>query len=82
MKSTAAAAGPPDTGLNDGGPRGCTGRRQGNSRRRISQLTHSQAMVGKAKGWFEKAMGPDVKADWKTLNAGPSAIEAHATSGG
>src|SRR6185437_8428995 len=39
-------------------------------------ITHPQAMVGKANGWFEKAMGPQVKIDWKTFNAGPSAIEA------
>ena len=39
-------------------------------------ITHPQAMVGKANGWFEKAMGPDVKIEWKSFNAGPSAIEA------
>jgi len=39
-------------------------------------ITHPQAMVGKANGWFEKAMGPSVKIEWKTFNAGPSAIEA------
>jgi len=39
-------------------------------------ITHAQAMAGKANGWFEKAMGPGVKIDWKTFNAGPSAIEA------
>jgi NitT/TauT family transport system substrate-binding protein len=39
-------------------------------------ITHSQAMVGKANGWFDKAMGPSVKIDWKSFNAGPSAIEA------
>ena len=39
-------------------------------------ITHPQAMIGKANGWFEKAMGPQVKIDWKTFNAGPSAIEA------
>jgi NitT/TauT family transport system substrate-binding protein len=33
-------------------------------------------MVGKANGWFEKAMGPNVKIEWKSFNAGPSAIEA------
>jgi len=33
-------------------------------------------MVGKANGYFEKALGPQVKIDWKTFNAGPSAIEA------
>lgn len=39
-------------------------------------ITHPQAMVGKANGWFEKAMGPKVQIDWKSFNAGPSAIEA------
>lgn len=39
-------------------------------------ITHPQAMIGKANGWFEKAMGPQVRIDWKTFNAGPSAIEA------
>lgn len=39
-------------------------------------ITHPQAMIGKANGWFEKAMGPQVNIEWKTFNAGPSAIEA------
>ena len=39
-------------------------------------ITHPQAMVGRANGWFERAMGPNVKIDWKIFNAGPSAIEA------
>ena len=39
-------------------------------------ITHPQPMVGKANGYFEKALGPQVKIDWKTFNAGPSAIEA------
>jgi len=39
-------------------------------------ITHAQPMVGKANGWFEKRMGPKVTIDWKTFNAGPSAIEA------
>ncbi len=39
-------------------------------------ITHPQAMAGKANGWFDKAMGPNVKIDWKSFNAGPSAIEA------
>jgi NitT/TauT family transport system substrate-binding protein len=39
-------------------------------------ITHPQAMVGKANGWFEKALGSNVKIDWKSFNAGPSAIEA------
>ncbi len=39
-------------------------------------ITHPQAMVGKSNGWFDKAMGPGVKIEWKSFNAGPSAIEA------
>lgn len=39
-------------------------------------ITHPQAMVGKANGWFEKVMGPSAKVEWKSFNAGPSAIEA------
>jgi NitT/TauT family transport system substrate-binding protein len=39
-------------------------------------ITHPQAMVGKANGWFEKAMGPETRVEWKSFNAGPSAIEA------
>jgi NitT/TauT family transport system substrate-binding protein len=39
-------------------------------------ITHPQAMVGKSNGWFEKAMTPQVKIDWKSFNAGPSAVEA------
>ena len=39
-------------------------------------ITHAQAMVGKANGWFDKAMGPTVKVQWTSFNAGPSAMEA------
>jgi len=39
-------------------------------------ITHPQAMVGKNEGWFEKALGSNVKIEWKSFNAGPSAIEA------
>jgi len=39
-------------------------------------VTHPQAMVGKANGWFENRMGPEAKVEWKSFNAGPSAIEA------
>jgi NitT/TauT family transport system substrate-binding protein len=39
-------------------------------------ITHAQAMVGKANGWFDKAMGPRVKVQWTSFNAGPAAIEA------
>jgi NitT/TauT family transport system substrate-binding protein len=33
-------------------------------------------MVGKANGFFDKAMGPQVKVQWTSFNAGPAAIEA------
>jgi len=39
-------------------------------------MTHPQAMVGKANGWFEKQLGPSVKVEWTSFNAGPSAIES------
>ena len=39
-------------------------------------ITHPQAMVGKSNGWFDKAMGSQIKIEWKSFNAGPSAIEA------
>ena len=39
-------------------------------------ITHSQALVGRANGWFEKALGNNAKIQWTTFNAGPSAIEA------
>src|SRR6202790_884194 len=39
-------------------------------------ITHAQALVGRANGDFEKALGPDVRLEWKAFNAGPSAIEA------
>jgi NitT/TauT family transport system substrate-binding protein len=39
-------------------------------------ITHAQALVGRAGGQFEKALGPGVTIEWKSFNAGPSAIEA------
>jgi NitT/TauT family transport system substrate-binding protein len=39
-------------------------------------ITHAQAMVGKANGWFGKALGSGTKIQWTSFNAGPSAIEA------
>lgn len=39
-------------------------------------VTHPQAMIGKANGWFERAMRAQVRVEWKSFNAGPSAIEA------
>ncbi len=39
-------------------------------------ITHPQAMIGKAKGYFDKALNPSARIEWKTFNAGPSVIEA------
>ncbi len=42
----------------------------------FANITHSQAVVGKSMGWFERQLGPSVRIEWKTFNAGPSEIEA------
>jgi len=39
-------------------------------------ITHAQALVGRANGQFEKALGSGAQIEWKLFNAGPSAIEA------
>ncbi len=39
-------------------------------------LTHAPALVGTSEGFFQKALGDNVKIDLKTFNAGPSLIEA------
>src|SRR6266481_1917445 len=39
-------------------------------------ITHAQALVGRANGQFEKDLGAGVRLEWKAFNAGPSAIEA------
>lgn len=39
-------------------------------------ITHSQALVGVARGEFQKALGKDVRLEAKAFNAGPLAIEA------
>jgi NitT/TauT family transport system substrate-binding protein len=39
-------------------------------------ITHAQALVGRANGQFEKSLGAGVQIEWKAFNAGPSAIEA------
>src|SRR5687767_5130838 len=39
-------------------------------------ITHSQAVISHANGWFDKALAPQAKVAWKIFNAGPSAIEA------
>jgi NitT/TauT family transport system substrate-binding protein len=39
-------------------------------------VTHSQALVGRARGRFEQALGSGAHIEWKVFNAGPSVIEA------
>jgi NitT/TauT family transport system substrate-binding protein len=44
-------------------------------------ITHAQGVIAHAlsrqgKGWFEERLGPGVKIEWFTYNAGPSAMEA------
>jgi NitT/TauT family transport system substrate-binding protein len=39
-------------------------------------ITHAQALVGRANGQFEQSLGAGVQIEWKAFNAGPSAIEA------
>jgi NitT/TauT family transport system substrate-binding protein len=39
-------------------------------------ITHSQALIGKTEGQFQKAFGITNKIDWKQFNAGPAEIEA------
>lgn len=44
-------------------------------------VTHAQGLVAHAlsrsgKGWFEERLGPDVRIEWFTYNAGPGAMEA------
>src|ERR1700680_1811129 len=39
-------------------------------------ITHAQALIGKATGKFDQALAPGAKVEWKAFNAGPSAIEA------
>jgi NitT/TauT family transport system substrate-binding protein len=39
-------------------------------------LTHSQGVIGQSNGWFEKALAPRARVEWKIFNAGPSVIEA------
>jgi len=40
----------------------------------FANITHAQALVGKANGTFEKHAGSRI--DWKMFNAGPTAMEA------
>jgi len=39
-------------------------------------ITHSQALIGKADGTFQKSLGESNKIEWKQFNAGPEEITA------
>lgn len=39
-------------------------------------VTHAQALIGQANGWFSKAVGADAVVEWKGFNAGPAEIQA------
>jgi len=39
-------------------------------------ISHTQALVGRSQGAFERSMGPGFRVEWKQFNAGPSVIEA------
>lgn len=39
-------------------------------------ITHSQALVGKNQGQFQKSLGDKYPIEWKQFNAGPAEIEA------
>lgn len=42
----------------------------------FANVTHAQAILGRANGAFEKSVGSDVPLEWTIFNAGPSVIEA------
>jgi NitT/TauT family transport system substrate-binding protein len=39
-------------------------------------ITHAQALVGRADGRFEQAMAPDARVQWTLFSAGPAAVQA------
>ena len=36
----------------------------------FSNITHAQAVIGHANGWFDKDLAPEASVDWKIFNAG------------
>jgi len=64
-----------------GGLSGCSSKKVENEAVNVRvgyfpNITHSQALVGKDQGSFQKAIGKTNKIDWKLFNAGPAEIEA------
>ncbi|MFZ5862632.1 MAG: ABC transporter substrate-binding protein [Nitrospirota bacterium] len=39
-------------------------------------ITHAQALIGRADGSFARALGPDAAISWKLFSAGPAAVQA------
>jgi len=42
----------------------------------LPNVTHGQALLGRANGAFERALAPHASVQWKAFNAGPAVIEA------
>ncbi|GMA97631.1 aliphatic sulfonate ABC transporter substrate-binding protein [Pelosinus sp. IPA-1] len=64
-----------------GGISGCSSSTAENKNTKVRiahfpNITHSQALVGRANGQFQKALGEANQIEWKTFNAGPAEIEA------
>lgn len=64
-----------------GGLSGCSTNTADNKNTKVRiahfpNITHSQALVGRANGQFQKALGESNVIEWKTFNAGPAEIEA------
>lgn len=64
-----------------GGLSGCSTNATDNKNTKVRiahfpNITHSQALVGRANGQFQKALGESNVIEWKTFNAGPAEIEA------
>jgi len=58
---------------------GCTSKKVENDKVRVGyfpNITHSQALVGRQQGSFQKAIGTAKKVEWKLFNAGPAEVEA------
>jgi NitT/TauT family transport system substrate-binding protein len=64
-----------------GGLSGCSTNTAENKNAKVKiahfpNITHSQALVGRANGQFQQALGESNVIEWKTFNAGPAEIEA------
>jgi NitT/TauT family transport system substrate-binding protein len=42
----------------------------------FANVTHAPALVALEQGWFTEALGPEVRLETRTFNAGPEAVEA------